>query len=354
MKLIDVNTSVGHWPFRSLPHRTVDDLLGQMDKAGIDQACVCNLHGLFYKDVQQANEELARDAGPHRDRLIPIATLNPTYIAWQDDLHRCVEALGFHGLRLFPLYHRYEMHTGPGLELLNAAADLDLPVQVPIRVVDPRQMHPLDVDRMLTLDEIAAAVRACPQGRYVVLDHRGRPTESFRQMRDELGATVYFDLAREPVVLDDQGTALLESVGPDRLLFGTAMLHKPPEVALLRFEHLPVDDARRALIAHQNAENLFNLIACGDGGGTSGNGPCSGPHNVKHAPLAVDVKCTADALLVVLMDGREVSAPIAWFPRLQKATPQQRNDWRLIGGGIGIHWEAVDEDISVESLLALH
>ena len=56
---------------------------------------------------------------------------------------------------------------------------------------------------------------------------------------------------------------------------------------------------------------------------------------------------------VVLADGREVSLPLAWFPRLLNATQEQRRNWRLIGGGIGIHWESVDEDISVESLLAV-
>jgi hypothetical protein len=70
-------------------------------------------------------------------------------------------------------------------------------------------------------------------------------------------------------------------------------------------------------------------------------------------PLAVDVACTDDSLRVVLADGREISAPLVWFPRLQKATPAQREEWRLMGGGVGIHWEAVDEDISVESLLRL-
>ena len=68
-------------------------------------------------------------------------------------------------------------------------------------------------------------------------------------------------------------------------------------------------------------------------------------------PLALDVVCTDDALRVVLADGREISVPLIWFPRLHKATPEQRKEWRLIGGGIGIHWESVDEDISIESLL---
>lgn len=70
-------------------------------------------------------------------------------------------------------------------------------------------------------------------------------------------------------------------------------------------------------------------------------------------PLAIDVNCTNDNLQVVLADGREIYAPLVWFPRLQKASYHQRNNWRLIGGGIGIHWEEIDEDISVESLLRL-
>jgi hypothetical protein len=69
-------------------------------------------------------------------------------------------------------------------------------------------------------------------------------------------------------------------------------------------------------------------------------------------PLAVDASCGDDTLRVVLADGRELSVSFAWFPRLQKATADQRKNWRLIGGGIGIHWEDIDEDVSVESLLA--
>ena len=66
----------------------------------------------------------------------------------------------------------------------------------------------------------------------------------------------------------------------------------------------------------------------------------------------IDLSFTTDALKVVLADGREVSAPLEWFPRLRDASEQQRKNWRLIGRGIGIHWEDVDEDISVKSLLA--
>ncbi len=66
---------------------------------------------------------------------------------------------------------------------------------------------------------------------------------------------------------------------------------------------------------------------------------------------AVDVETTDEALLIILADGREVSAPLEWFPRLRDATPEQRARWRLIGGGQGIHWPDLDEDIAVATLL---
>ena len=69
------------------------------------------------------------------------------------------------------------------------------------------------------------------------------------------------------------------------------------------------------------------------------------------AVLAVGVSFTNDALHVRLSDGREVSVPLEWFPRLRDATPKQRDHWRLIARGIGIHWEDVDEDIAVTTLL---
>jgi hypothetical protein len=69
------------------------------------------------------------------------------------------------------------------------------------------------------------------------------------------------------------------------------------------------------------------------------------------AVLALGVRFTADALIVALSDGREVSVPLEWFPRLRDATPKQRKNWRLIAKGVGIHWEDVDEDIAVSTLL---
>jgi len=71
-----------------------------------------------------------------------------------------------------------------------------------------------------------------------------------------------------------------------------------------------------------------------------------------HVPNAESVAITEDALTVELSDGRTLSVPLVWFPRLLHATSEERDNWRFIGKGQGIHWEDIDEDISIENLLA--
>ena len=77
----------------------------------------------------------------------------------------------------------------------------------------------------------------------------------------------------------------------------------------------------------------------------------SPPPDYRHA-LAAGVAVTDDTLTVDLVDGRTVSVPLAWYPRLAHANVAERDNWRLIGQGEGVHWGDLDEDISVEGLLA--
>lgn len=71
----------------------------------------------------------------------------------------------------------------------------------------------------------------------------------------------------------------------------------------------------------------------------------------KKEPRAVSIEVTDVVLKVILADGRELRTPLEWFPTLRDASPEERGKWRLIGGGVGIHWDELDEDISVEGLL---
>jgi hypothetical protein len=63
------------------------------------------------------------------------------------------------------------------------------------------------------------------------------------------------------------------------------------------------------------------------------------------------LRCTDDTLAVDLMDGRTISVPLAWYPRLANGTPDQRANWQASAGGFGIHWPDLDEDLSTEGLL---
>jgi len=71
-----------------------------------------------------------------------------------------------------------------------------------------------------------------------------------------------------------------------------------------------------------------------------------------HGSQAQPVVVTDDTVVVDLVDGRTISVPLAWYPRVVHGTPQERNNWRLVGNGEGIHWPDLDEDLSVDNLLS--
>jgi len=75
---------------------------------------------------------------------------------------------------------------------------------------------------------------------------------------------------------------------------------------------------------------------------------------IKFDEHVVDVKVTENAVHFYLADGREIAAPLAWFPRLQTASEEDSSNWRLIGNGVGVHWPAIDEDIAVSTLMRSH
>jgi Protein of unknown function (DUF2442) len=80
--------------------------------------------------------------------------------------------------------------------------------------------------------------------------------------------------------------------------------------------------------------------------------PSSTPAKPVPSARATGVRFTDDLLYVQLEDGREIGVPLAWFPRLSAATPEQRANWQLLGRGVGLHWPDVDEDLSVAGLLS--
>lgn len=92
--LLDINAYTGHWPFMQRRYNSCAALLDRMNRFGVDISVISNIHGLFYKNTQPANDELydeLRSDKRFRDRFIPFAVINPIYAGWSDDLETCVK-----------------------------------------------------------------------------------------------------------------------------------------------------------------------------------------------------------------------------------------------------------------------
>jgi hypothetical protein len=255
--ICDGNAWLGHFPFRPVPHNTPEGLLRLMDKHGIDKAVVSSLHSVFYRDAHRGNEELAGWVAPYRDRLIPCATLNPAYPGWERDLRQCREEWGLRGLRLFPLYHNYALTAPECRELIHAATERAMHVAIPQRIEDRRQRHWLDTTGEVSLGEIAAVARACPQAEIVVLEALGVENSPFVRDSDLAQARVSFEFSRMATVLQRSIPRVLEQLGPDRLVFGTGMPLKYPKAALLKLDLLEAPHEVKERLAHGNMERLL-------------------------------------------------------------------------------------------------
>jgi predicted TIM-barrel fold metal-dependent hydrolase len=257
--IIDANAYIGHWPFRPLRHNTVDDLLRLMDQHGIDKAVVSSIHAIFYKNSQAGNEELSAQIHSHRDRLFLFATLNPTYVGWREDLERCCGDMDIRGLRLFPYYHDYELLQDESLSLIAAATERGLPVALPMRVVDMRQRHWMDTSQNLSLSEIEAVVRRCPDMTFLILESIGVENSPLANDRELRECNVLFEISRMTSVLQKTLPGLLNALGPSKLLFGTGMPFKYPRPALLKMELLYAEQDVKEQIFYGNMARVLGL-----------------------------------------------------------------------------------------------
>ncbi len=261
--MIDVNASLGRWPFRRLRYATPPAMLRQMDQLAIERACVAPIEALLYLDVQEANREMARAIRRHRDRLLFFPSINPAWPDWQTDLDECIEKLGATGVRLFPSYHNYRINDRPCLELLAELERRDLPVQIATVVADPRMHHPAVMVPAVRLDPLADLLRLFPRLRIAILNATGiRETVNPKT----LGRTdnLFFDVAFADGVacVDD----LIDALGRGRILLGTnaPMMIGLGAVYKLRESRIEAGELRRLL--RENALRFLSRRGKGDGG----------------------------------------------------------------------------------------
>lgn len=259
--IIDINAYLGHWPFRPLRDRTAEALVTWMDRKGIDRAVVSSLDAILYKNSQAGNEELAAAVAPYPDRLIPFATINPTYAAWEEDLERCHTELGMKGTRIYPSYHGYTVQDRVLADLIAAAAGSDWPVAIPLRMEDRRQQHWMDTAEDIAAAAVAELVSRFPEAQFMILNGIGDAADwaPLAQARVLIDISRLSNLRLRPPPRDASIPALIAALGADKLAFGTGMPIKYPDPALLKVDILDADESVKERIRWRNAAEMLKL-----------------------------------------------------------------------------------------------
>lgn len=256
--MIDVSAYLGHFAYRQLRHNTGAGLVAYMDRFGIQRAVVGSAAAITYRNPQSGNEEVAAEVEAHRARLIPFAVLSPAYAGWQDDLKICHEQFGMKGVRLYPKWHNYKLPDARCRALVDAAAERNMVISIPVRVEDRRQQGWLvdipDVD----LTEIAGLVRACPKARFIVANASGIAGSALARGND-VPANFAVDISRVGVEFGNELGRLLKILGEDRVLLGTAMPFQYAGIAFAKLDMLGASEALREKICSQNAARWLGL-----------------------------------------------------------------------------------------------
>lgn len=241
--MIDVNTFVGAYPFRHVPHPEPTALRRVLEREGIDGAWVGHLPSAFHRDPSAGNRELFSILEPHAEVLRPVPAVRPDWPRWQHTL-RAAHGAGARAVRAYPPQWGLGPHDAAMRELVIAAGELGMAAILTVRFEDLRQRHALDVAGDLSAAAVRALARAGDRVRLVV-------TAAGREMIEEVhwGLTpaeqqrVFWDISWIWGPPEDQLAKLFRTIGSRRFVFGTQWPLRLAQNPLANLALLP-DDVR--------------------------------------------------------------------------------------------------------------
>lgn len=254
MKIFDINTAIGHWPFRKIPNNTPAELRALLESKGLSGAAVANTHGIFYKNCHDANCELNAAISEHLDFFTGIATLNPTYPGWERDLRECVDQFKFKVLRLLPLYHNYSLKSAEASAIISSAGKLKMPVIIPACIVNFRQMHWMDIPRTLEFSEFKEAAIKHPETDFIF-------TESIvpENLFIDSPGNLYLEASRYRSAHGGVLANIVKMIGADHVLFGSGAPFKEITPALMKLENAEISVAEKKLITSGNFKRILKI-----------------------------------------------------------------------------------------------
>lgn len=253
--MLDVNVYLSRWPFRRLPLDETAKLVERLRKSQVEQAWCGSFDSLLHRDVAAVNARLVTECRSVAGGLLePVGCVNPTLPDWQGDLRRCHEVHRMRVIRLHPNYHGYRLDEPRAAELLSAAAERGLVVQIALSMEDERTQHPLAKVSHVDASPLVEIVAELPKLRLSLIN-------VFRSLRveqvDKLAATgrVWFDIAMlEGVAGVDK---LVRQVGPTRVVFGSYAPFFVYDSAELKLQEAALAGEVDTLIRRGNAAAMF-------------------------------------------------------------------------------------------------
>ena len=238
---VDVNTLIGPYPFRYVPHPDPDILVRVLDREGIDVAWVGHLPSAFYRDPTLGNAELTKALRPFGDRLRMVPTIRPDWPGWERALEE-VAGLSVPAIRAYPPQWGLGPHDSRMIELANAAGGQGIALLLTVRFEDLRQRHSMDGAGDLSAAAIRALARSGERVKLIV-------TAAGREMIEEVhwGLTpaeqqrVFWDISWIWGPPEDHLAKLLRTVGPERFVFGTHWPLRLTQTPRANLDLLPPD-----------------------------------------------------------------------------------------------------------------
>ena len=252
---IDVNSFIGAYPFRRVPHTSPEAVLGAMDRSGIDEAWVSHLPGIFWRVPADGNDFLYQVTSAER-RLKPVPAVQPGLSGWEAVVSEAASR-GAPAVRCDPTFHAVDP-AGPEMRTLAAAcAAAPMPLLLAVRLEDSRQRHPRDTAPDLPPSAVRALVRCHAAVRLVV-------THADRSFIEEVhfgstpaeAARIWWDICWIWGPPEDHLQTLLQTIGVDRFLFGTGQPLRIPENSIAKLDLVALTPDQRAAIEHRNARAI--------------------------------------------------------------------------------------------------
>ena len=245
--MIDVNCYIGAYPFRELPHPDPDVLVRVLARERIDSAWVGHLPTAFHRDVTAGNEALFAALEPHRATLEPVPAIRPGWPHWELALANA-HASGARAIRAYPPQWGMGAHDPHLARLAGACGEIGLPLVLTTRFEDARQRGTLDASQELSGAHIRAIVRADARVRIVVTcAGRALIEESHWGLTPDERARLWWDISWIWGPPEDDLAHLLQTIGADRFLFGSAWPLRLVQSPIANLELLPNDLRSRAL-----------------------------------------------------------------------------------------------------------